>query len=162
MSVHTEQLASLIFVGVPTVTSNDQEKSEETAKIPGAWQDFFLNDRGAQIVNSVDSSKIYGMYTDYETDHNGHYTMAIGTFVNSADIVPEGMVVKKLPASKYQVFESSNGIVNEVVPNLWRKVWATFEKPKSLARTYTGDFEVYEYDEFDPFNCQMQICIAVK
>jgi predicted transcriptional regulator YdeE len=68
---------------------------------------------------------------------SGHYSLIIRCPVSKVDIVPTGMIVKEIPASKYAVF-ISHGAAN--VSATWAEIW----QDKKLGRTFANDFEWYD------------------
>ncbi|OMC97472.1 hypothetical protein BJP46_26200 [Paenibacillus odorifer] len=66
-----------------------------------------------------------------------------------------------VPESKYMVFTTKKGPVFEVVAQAWGEIWAYFKQSRE-ARTYTGDFEIYDSRNFDPADTQVEIYIAIE
>ncbi|MFE3574047.1 effector binding domain-containing protein [Lysinibacillus sp. NPDC059133] len=147
------------IVGISARTSNANEITAQ-AKIPQLWTNFYQQDVMGQIANAV-NQVTYGLYSDYETDVNGEYSITLGVEVLTADEIPEGMVVKKVPAAKYLVFTSDKGPFEEVVVKAWQDVWAWFAS-SGVERTYTGDFEMYDERCANPQEAQVDIYIAIK
>jgi len=150
---------SFQIVGISARTSNANEITSQ-AKIPQLWTDFYQQDVVGQISNPV-NQVTYGLYSDYETDVNGEYSITLGMEVLAADEVPEGMVVKTVPAANYLVFTSDKGPFVEVVVKAWQDVWAWFAN-SGVERTYTGDFELYDERCANPQEAQVDLYIAIK
>ena len=150
---------SFQIVGISARTSNANEITSQ-AKIPQLWTDFYQQDVVGQIPNPV-NQVTYGLYSDYETDVNGEYSITLGMEVLAADEVPEGLVVKTVPAANYLVFTSDKGPFVEVVVKAWQDVWAWFAN-SGVERTYTGDFELYDERCANPQEAQVDLYIAIK
>jgi predicted transcriptional regulator YdeE len=70
--------------------------------------------------------------------------------------VPEGLVGKVIPASKYAVYTTKEAFPQGLIA-VWQAVWKS-----KLARSYTSDFEVYPAD-FDPQkNPEVKLYIAIE
>jgi predicted transcriptional regulator YdeE len=135
------------IIGITTRTSNELAMQE----IPKLWQKFYLQDI-KKIIPNKKSDTVYALCIDYEKDITKPYSLVIGCEVISLDTIPEGMVGKTIPQAKYAVF-LANEKQPEAIISPWQQIWHT-----QLARTYTGDFELY-----DPHsNSKAEIYVAVK
>jgi len=145
-------------MGIEARTSFQREKNPGGI-IPGHWARF-LSEALPAIPNRCDRD-IVALYTDYESDEYGEYTLVLGARVSSAADVPAGMVVKKVPAQRYVVFLSERGPVQRIVIDAWKRIW---NEPRTAdyTRAYRGDFEVYGAAAADPENAQIEIFIGVK
>ena len=105
--------------------------------------------------------EIIALYTDYESDEYGEYTLVLGAKVTSSANIPEGMVVKEVPAARYAIFTSARGDVKQVVINTWKRIW---NEPRTAeyTRAYRADFELYGAAAANPDDCQLDIYIGVK
>lgn len=144
--------------GIRCRTSNQLEASGE-GSIPKLWREFYSRQLGNSIPNKTNEC-ILGVYTDYETDVNGMYTIMIGSEVHTGDDVPSNLVHTTLPASKYAVFTSEKGHVADVVPKAWAFIWEWFRQ-SNIERAYKGDFELYGERSIDPQNAVVEIYISV-
>ena len=69
--------------------------------------------------------------------------------------VPEGLVGKVLPESRYAVFTTQGAFPQGLVA-VWQEIWKS-----RLQRSYTSDFEVYRSD-FDPQrNPEVMVYVAI-
>ena len=64
---------SFKIVGI-SIRTNNQEAANDLGKL---WSKFIDDNTTKKIANKI-SGDIYSIYTDYESDHNGHYTNIIG------------------------------------------------------------------------------------
>ncbi|KOY82277.1 effector binding domain-containing protein [Lysinibacillus macroides] len=147
------------MIGISAETSNAKEITSK-AKIPQLWADFYRKNIMGQITNP-DNQTIYALYSDYQTDVNGDYTITLGIGVTNRSEVPTGMVLKVIPAAKYMVFTSKRGAIPEIVIQAWQDIWAWFAG-SDVERTYTGDFELYDERSTNPQEAQVAIYIAIK
>jgi predicted transcriptional regulator YdeE len=153
---------SFKLVGI-TASTNNQKESGPDAIIGKLWQQFLSEGLLTKIPDRVDQS-IIAVYTDYATDANGQYTFILGAKVKPipTPTLPEGMVVKLVPAGRYVVFTSERGPVAKVVIETWKQIWSYYESPANGQRAYRADFEVYDQRAADPNNAQVDIYIGLK
>ena len=106
---------SKIIAGIAARTTNARESAPDTASIPDLCSRFFGENIGAQISNTRGSHTVYGVYTDYESDHTGEYTLLIGKAIDEEANAPEGMTTKRLPAGTYLKFERTGKLPEAVI-----------------------------------------------
>jgi predicted transcriptional regulator YdeE len=146
-------------VGIEARTNNSQESTGSGA-IPKQWQRLFMENLLGRIPTRIDQS-IVAVYSNYASDWNGDYTYTLGAKVKPGTKAPEGMVSKSVPAGKYVEFTSKRGRPEQVVPDMWKEVWAYFHVPGNPTRVYGADYEIYD-DLSDPTNVQVRLCVGVK
>ncbi|MDP3559472.1 MAG: GyrI-like domain-containing protein [Legionellaceae bacterium] len=128
-----EYVESFTVIGVSVRTQNSDEFNEKTAKLPGLWQQFYSSD----LANNAD---IFEVYSDYESDANGLYTVTLGV---TADNTPTEFSSITIQSGNYLVFQGS-GPMPLTVMETWKKVWAYFEKEGGeYQRNFVSDFEAY-------------------
>lgn len=144
--------ASKQLLGITIRTSNEDEKSSATAKIPGLWQNFHTN-----IYKQIlQGTPIYGVYTGYESDYTGYFDIsaAVEKDNNSDDAVNIRPIT--LQEGQYLKF-TPEAIGAHQVPALWEQVWAFFsDEQQKLTRAYTTDYEVYYPNQ------EVELFIAIK
>ncbi|MFX3636619.1 MAG: GyrI-like domain-containing protein [Candidatus Pristimantibacillus sp.] len=156
----TSQLPAMEITGVSTRTTNAQEFGSE-ASLPQLWETYFQSNLPAQS-GLNNTHLIYALYTDYESDASGAYTVIIGHELSKESIEGEQIGVKAfVPESNYMVFTTKKGPVFEVVAQAWGEIWNYFEN-STIKRAYTGDFELYDSRTFDPHSSEIQIYIAIQ
>jgi predicted transcriptional regulator YdeE len=121
------------------------------AVIGGLWQKFFA-EGGYDALSGKVSGKAMGIYTDYENDEHGDYTVMTACVVDGD--VPDSFETHVLPAGKYAKFIVRGNMVT-AVGEFWQKLWEM-----KLDRTYVFDFE--EYQNADPENCEIHIYIGIR
>ncbi len=147
-------------VGIATRTSNDAEFKRGAGKLMGLWQRFFQENVLANISHKVDDS-IVVVYYDYESDYKGEYSYLIGAKVTDTSHIPEGMIIKEVPAGMYQLFTTEKGPVQQVEFVAWSTIWSLEEAGK-LDRAYHIDYEIHDEKALDPENAQIDIYIGVR
>jgi len=150
MSNYSESAFNIIGISVRT---NNNVGGRDIGSL---WEKFMGEDIFDKIPNKK-SFDVYGIYTDYESDHTGDYTATVGCVVSSFDEIPAGMVSKIIPKSNYEIF-IAKGRIPECIYEKWTKIWEN----KELKRTYLADFEVYGEKSQNPLDAEVAIFISVK
>lgn len=115
---------------------------KKTARLPGLWDQFVSTGVAEKITNRIPDSPIFGVYSDYESDADGHYTVTAGVKIeNKAEMLAFSTVT--IPSGDYLVFEGK-GMMPQVIIELWQKIWAYFTPEGKYQRTYNADFEVHD------------------
>jgi len=151
------QMSEFALIGIKTSTSNQDEMSGSNARIPGLWNDYFRKGVSSRIPNKLSGGSTFAVYTDYESDHNGRYSLVLGEPVSSLQEIPDGMVGITVPAASYLVF-SAEGPVPESIVTAWGEIWSYFQGNQKETRAYSSDFELYRSDANDG----AEIFIAIK
>lgn len=139
-----------LFIGLELRTNNE----ECSLAMPAHKERFFKENTLSKIPNKINGN-ILALYTDYEGDYTKPYSWILGCEVSSLDQVPEGLVGKIIPESRYAVFTTQGEFPQGLIA-VWQEVWKL-----DLARSYTSDFEVYRSD-FDPQrNPEVKVYIAL-
>lgn len=105
---------------------NNFTDAQVKEKISALWQ------KALKQVENQDESVMYGIYSDYESDYRGDYTLSI------ASEVPIGNDTITLPHGMYTTFITDS----EHVASTWQQVWDMEQKGK-LKRSYNIDYERY-------------------
>jgi predicted transcriptional regulator YdeE len=119
--------------GASVRTSNKAEMGS-AGKIPSLWGQFY-----ASHVNQT--TPIYGVYSDYESDANGEFTVTAGTKAINAQ--EESVCIK---SGTYLVFPA-NGVIPAAIIDAWKAVWKHFSNTQPYVRAYETDFEEYSGPE---------------
>lgn len=127
-----KQFEGLKIYGFHTRTQNSDEFNEKTAKIPIIWQDLYATPW-------VHETEIYGVYSNYESDANGFYTVTAGVpdAQNKTDLYE---II--IPSGDYLVFEAE-GPMPESVIKTWQQIWTYFTNTTIYQRNFLTDFEWY-------------------
>jgi predicted transcriptional regulator YdeE len=126
------------------------------------WGRFFKEGIFDQIPDKLDAS-IYALYTDYESNRDGQFSLVIGAKASDAAMAPPGMVKKSVPKQKYAALRSAKGPVAKVVPEAWKQVW-NLEDSSGLGgpRSYRADFELYGPPSRDPNHAEVDLYIGIR
>ena len=153
--------APITVIGLETRTRNADEMDPTTARIPAHYQTYFGEGIAARIPHKVDPGTMLSLYSDYESDENGEYSLTLGHEVSGGDDVPEGLSVKTLPSATYAVLTTERGALPGVVIEAWQRIWRMSPEELGGKRTYTGDFELYDERAQNPEDAVVDIYIAI-
>lgn len=124
-----------IFVaGIATRTTNQDGKSEQD--IGNLWTKFMSENIASQIASRL-SDDIYCVYTDYENDHTGWYTVVLGCQVTGPNDV-DGMFTALIPKGNYRLYKPE-GKFPCCVADTWRQIWLD-----ESSRNYIADYDLYK------------------
>lgn len=141
------------ILGIEMRTTNQENQAERA--ITKLWETFMSENLIKKIPNKIDSN-VYCIYTHYESDFSGEYSVILGCEVSSVDELPENMTNIEIPEQGYQVFEAKGQIPQSIVKT-WEEIWNT-----PLPRAYTADFEKYKIADFGNQDLMVEIFIALK
>jgi len=130
------------IAGISVRTNNKAESNPKKAVLPTFWNRFFEEDILEQIPDKIPNSPIYGVYSEYESNVKGSYTVTAGVEAFGAKIKQNGFALSKIEGGEYLLFKG-HGPMPEVVANTWQEVWNFFAKNKEFERCYQTDFELY-------------------
>ncbi|WP_282176216.1 GyrI-like domain-containing protein [Vibrio nereis] len=149
--MNVSQLEGFEVAGFFVRTTNADEMNATNAKIGGLWERFYTE----ALPKLSESSKVYGLYTNYDSDVSGAYDVFACASNLSSDSLPQ-LISTKIESGKYLTF-SAKGEMPQVVIDLWGEVWRYFDAEDCPhSRAYTTDFEFYKgHDE-------VEISIALK
>ncbi len=119
--------------GFCTRTQNSDEISPTTAKIPLLWKQFFSSDQ------AKNHAAIFGVYSDYESDANGFYTITAGVSLENAQQMPHTVNIQ---SGNYLVF-SNKGPMPTALIDTWKQIWSYFADAAPYQRSFISDFELY-------------------
>lgn len=143
------------IIGVELRTTNEKALQE----IPAFWAHVQEHNLLGFISKRIDTNKFYAIYTDYEKDASGEYSLIIGAEVVSLSDtpVPENMVARVIPGGTYAVFTAKGELIVQEVGKTWETIWDT-----KLDRTYTFDFEIYDLDLQGKPAPEVPIYVSIK
>ncbi|MDO6682507.1 effector binding domain-containing protein [Oceanobacter sp. 5_MG-2023] len=136
--VELRHVANKVIHGLEVRTDNAAEMSPDKGKIPALWQAF----DEAVPVDYKNGERVYGVYSDYESDHTGEFTVLAG--FDGQSLPPDvNLKQRVIPAAKYLVF-SHKGNMPQIAIDAWTEIWEYFSNPDSeYKRVYSTDFEYY-------------------
>ena len=127
-----------IIHGLDARTDNAAEMSPDKGKIHALWQTF---DESVPV-DYKSGERVYGVYSNYESDHTGKFTVLAGFDGKS---LPANLSLQKrvIPEAKYLVFPHK-GSMPQIAIDAWTEVWEYFANPDAkYQRAYSTDFEYY-------------------
>jgi len=148
--MHVIQVNEKTIFGLVSRTNNENEINPKLGKIAGLVQKF-----DASVgVNYRNGARVYTVYSEYETDSSGNYSVLVGTDKVESSTVELKNV--KIQEGNYLVF-SAQGQVPNIVFETWSKIWNYFESENCPhIRAYSTDFEFYKSQN------EIEIHIAIK
>jgi predicted transcriptional regulator YdeE len=152
--------AGFYVAGLSARTNNAHEMSGK-GKIGNVWENFLQPNLVVKIPNKIGVDLI-AVYTDYETDHTGHYTYLLGLPVISTEALPANLTVKHIPPGHYAVFTSNRGPITEIVPEVWQRIWAMSAEELGGTRAFKTDYEIYDQRSADPQNAQIDVYVGLR
>jgi predicted transcriptional regulator YdeE len=158
--MHIQHHTGFDVVGMATRTQNSIE-STENSRIAKIWNDFLSQNLAAKIPDKRGVDLI-AVYSDYESDHTGHYGYLLGLPVASSLRLTPNLAVKHVLAGLYKVVTSKRGLVTEVVPEVWRRIWSMSPEELGGTRAYLTDYEVYDQRAADPENSQIDVYVGLR
>ena len=157
MDIIKKSVATTKVIGIRTSTSSALETSPQSARIPELWQQFFSENIEERIPNKVADEFLYGVYSDYDNEQRGHYSITAGRQVSTTDVVPDGFVAIEIPQGDYLVF-AEEGDMPAVIYTMWQAILEYFSRSTSHIRAFTTDFELYNNENPN----KIEIYIALK
>lgn len=128
--------------GFKVRTKNSNEMNLETAQIGNLWEKFFT-----EIAKNLNpESKVYGVYTNYESDANGEFDVFAASDKFERDTI-ENLETITIVEGKYLVF-TKTGEMPKVVIEAWQDIWEYFaDTDCKHVRKYQTDFEFYKNEK---------------
>lgn len=157
MIVEEIKLNSIKAAGISARTNNADESDPGKSQIMPLYRKFFEEDIESKIPGVVNDEFFMGVYTDYESDYNGDYTLIICKEVADYDNIPEEFHKKEIEEGKYLRF-SAEGEMPGVVFEAWKYIWEYFSNNSQYERAYNTDFEKYSKLRHD----KVEIFISIK
>lgn len=143
-------------------TNNVNETDPQKAKISSCVQNYFHNNIADKFTHRVNADRTLCCYTDYENDHTGNYTYAIGEEVGSFEGALDIFTTLIIPPQMYVKFTIGPGSMPDVLVNAWQEIWKMEDKDFGGKRSYYTDFEVYDERASDHRNVTLDIYIGLK
>ncbi|MFP6560285.1 GyrI-like domain-containing protein [Paraburkholderia sp. B3] len=124
MEPGVENISRFSVSGLTVRTTNRAEFSQDTAKIPDLWEQFFSRGLADNIPNRLPDAPIFGVYSAYESDATGAYDLTAGVSVSQRNPDFRNIGIQD---GKYLVFEASGPMPTAVIQT-WAAIWAYFEQ----------------------------------
>lgn len=138
----TVNVETKTVAGIRMRTTNAAEMNRATARLPGLWGRFYQDGLAGKIPSARPGSPVYGVYSDYESDANGAYTLTAGVEIDPHAANAGAFARVAIVTGRYLMFEG-RGDMPAAVIDTWTRIWKFFGAPGAPTRAYTTDFEVY-------------------
>ena len=132
---------SFAVTGHRVRTQNKDEFNEVTAKLPKLWQQFYQQD--LDLENTDINAKVFGVYSDYESNESGFYNVTVGRSHNSGNTE---LHTVKIHSGNYLVFHGK-GPMPQTVIEVWKSIWKYFSEDNPYQRSFVTDFEAYAHGD---------------
>ena len=137
-----KQAFKLVGLSVRTINSGGQS----TRDISQLAANFFDDDFPNLIANRTDN-QIYLIYTDYEHDHDAHYTAYIGCRVSTYEGVDAALERKDIAGGKFALFKPMTQELDEVM-GIWTQIGRGHP---GLTRRFAADYNVNTIDGIEVY-----------
>lgn len=128
------------IAGLQISTNNKNEFNPKTAKIMGLWENFHQTSLISQL--TPEGHFIYGVYSEYQSDENGDYSVTAGINAKHLNSQDEDLQEVVIHPGKYLIFEARGELPGALIET-WQYIWKYFSNSSSLKRKFTSDFEKY-------------------
>ena len=155
-------LPEIKLIGITIKTNNALENNKSKAKIGKTIQKYFSEGLSEDIPNRKKPLLTYCAFTEYESDFTGNYTYLIGEEVESFHNLPKGLAKLIIPTQTYIRFKVGPGSMPELCLKSWQKIWQMDTFQLGGKRRYHTDFEIYDYNTYDPQNAIFYIYIGIE
>ncbi|MBL6946581.1 MAG: AraC family transcriptional regulator [Rhodospirillales bacterium] len=162
MAPRITERAAFTVGGIDLRTTNAAEMDLKTARIPALWERFSIESLPGHIPGQTNPGTVLGLYSAFDSDADGPYTLMVGCEISPESRMPVGLVATTVPPAKYVVFTSEKGEIPSIIFQAWQEIWAMTPEQLGGARAYTGDFEVYDDRAADLNDAQIDIWISIK
>jgi len=115
-----------------------QQEVSGAGKIGPLWARY-LSGGADSIPEAIDAAVTYSVYTEYESDHNGEYSVVLGRRVSATEIAGNFQRVE-IPAGPYLVFRAASRSPEDM-SRAWLGVYDYFASHRDCARAYQADFD---------------------
>lgn len=137
--------------GLAAKTNN--QSPDMGAVIGGLWNRFYSEGIYTSIPGKA-NGKALGIYTEYEGNETGDYTIVVACEVEGEQELSEGIVIKTIPAGRYAKF-IVRGDMHKAVAKGWEEIWKM-----DLPRAFSCDFEEYQNDDME--DAEIHIYVGLK
>ena len=142
------------IIGISTETTN--ENGQSIKDVEEIWGKFWNENISDKIPNK-ESKEIYAVYTDYESDYTGKYTLIIGYPVTTLDNIPDGFVGREISVGKTEKY-ISQGKMPEAILQTWTEIW----QDTQLKRAYRADVTVHGKKYYDGDKAEVETYISIS
>jgi predicted transcriptional regulator YdeE len=132
----------LLVAGIKVRTTHRIEAVALTAKIPALWRRFLADKVGEQIPDRSGDAAVLAIYTDYEREDSGPFSVVLGHRVTTLEHVPPGMSGVWLLPGRYLSIEGA-GRPFEYPSEAWQEIRRFFAHSHAYERAFESDYEIH-------------------
>jgi len=129
-------------VGLAVRTTNAAEADPASARIPGLWRRVLEEGVPQRISGRTRPGVLAAVYTAYDTDERGPYTLVVGAEVDADAPLPPGLTAITVPAARYRRF-AARGTMPAALVETWGRIWSVFARGDGPRRAFTCDVELH-------------------
>jgi predicted transcriptional regulator YdeE len=145
------EISKMNLVGLNAVTSNHIEASKE-GRIVKLHQELMQKDIVAK------DERLIAAYSQYEDAENGSYQYFIGHVGEES----EGLESLIIPAGKYLCVPSDRGMLSDILPAVWQKIWRmSADGALGANRSFDVDFEFHNYIDPKGLDAQVDVYLSI-
>ncbi len=144
-------ISEMSLVGISTITSNQVEASKE-GRIINLHHEFVKKGIVAE------DERLIAAYSHYEDAENGTYQYFIGHVGQKV----AGLDSLVIPKGMYLCVPSDRGMLSEVLPAVWQKIWRlSAEGALGAVRAFDVDFEFHNYTDTKGLDAQVDVYLSI-
>ena len=158
-AIKVEDQPAFSVIGVSVVTSAAKESGGD-GEIPKLWQKA-LGEGLLEDVPSRAGGGLIAVYSDFAKGDPTTYTYTLGYKVSSTAKVPDGFVAISIPAGMYAIVPSEEGALPDVLPKVWKGIFAMTPAQLGGERAFKADYEEFA-EGMDWQNTQVNLHLGLK
>jgi predicted transcriptional regulator YdeE len=139
-----------LVAGIKVRTTHRIEAVAQTAKIPALWRRFLVDKAGEQIPDRLPDTDLVAVYTDYDRDDAGPYSLVIGHQVQTLERTPTGMSGIWILPGRYLRFDAAAAPC-AYPAEAWTEIRRFFALSHEYERAYMADYETHGADAVSIF-----------
>ena len=147
------------MIGISVVTSAAKEAGGD-GEIRKLWERVMQEGLIDSIPSRADGGMI-AVYSGFLKSDPTQYTYTLGARVTSTSKVPDGFVALTVPAGKYAVVETEQGGLPDILPKVWKSIFAMTPKELGGERAFQSDYEEFP-ENMDWQNTQVSVHLGLK
>ena len=105
----------------------------------------------------MDAAVSVSVYTEYESDHLGKYTVLVGSPVTASLGQYADFEVIEVHDASFLLF-TARGEMPVALVEAWQRIWAYFDGEAPYERAFTADFEIHHQDQ----PARVDVYVAVR
>jgi predicted transcriptional regulator YdeE len=158
IKVEEQTAFSVIGLSIETTAAKEAGGDGEIAKL---WQRALGEGALADVPGHTDGGlvAVYSNFAKSETTTS--YTYTLGYKVSSTAKVPDGFVAISIPAGKYAIVPTEEGALPDILPKVWKGIFAMTPAQLGGERAFKADYEEFA-DGMDWQNTQVNVHLGLK